>query len=321
MARHLKVARAAARAASRYILTALSASALQSMEHCSRKRSSQCDKVKPNCSQCVRVGKKCPGYRDQLSLMFRDESSKVMQKAHAQWGFGEGPEGSNVSPSPGTSRSQTSPDPSEPSSAATQATSPLSPTQYDGTVMQMSVSPTQEDQGFNFYVHRYLLGHPDEPRNDGELKACSWLWEPTLRDVSTALGLASMSNLNGDKALMVDARRLYGNALQTAGQLIVSGSNTNVDTTSRLVVQLAMFEVSTYEVVFANPDVEANFSLEQLVKGTALSTGSVYAHVAGGAALIRSWYPIKEVPCGGVRPLLQLCYSTVSILPLYTETS
>ncbi len=32
---------------------------------------SQCDKVRPECSQCLRVHKKCPGYRDQLSLMFR----------------------------------------------------------------------------------------------------------------------------------------------------------------------------------------------------------------------------------------------------------
>lgn len=112
-------------------------------------------------------------------------------------------------------------------------------------MVQTSLSPTQEDQGFNFYVHRYLLGHPDEPRDAGELKICSWLWEPTLRDISTALGLASMSNLNGDKSLMVDARRRYGDALRTAGRLILSDANTEVDTTSRLVVQLAMFEVSS----------------------------------------------------------------------------
>jgi hypothetical protein len=173
-----------------------------------------------------------------------------MQKAHAQWGFGEGPEASNTTPSPTTSRRQVSPDPSEPSSSGTHATSPPSSAAYDGAVIQMSVSPTQEDQGFNFYVHRYLLGHPDEPRNDGELKSCSWLWEPTLRDVSTALGLASMSNLSGDKALMVDARRRYGDALRTAGQLIVSDSNVSVDTTSRLVVQLALFEVSTWEFLW-----------------------------------------------------------------------
>lgn len=260
--------------------------ASQGCQSC-RTRRIKCDKVKPDCSQCVRVGKKCPGYRDQLSLMFRDESSKVIQKAHAQWGFGEGPEAANTTPSPTASRSQASPDPSESSPSTTRATSPPSPTTHDGALVQ--ISPTQEDQGFNFYVHRYLLGHPDEPRNASELKSCSWLWEPTLRDVSTALGLASMSNLNGDKALMVDARRRYGNALRTAGQLIVADSNTSVDTTSRLVVQLALFE---------------------LVKGTSLSTGSVYAHVAGCAALICSWFPLKEVPDGGVRPLLQLCYST-----------
>lgn len=52
----------------------------------------------------------------------------------------------------------------------------------------------------------------------------------------------------------------------------------------------------------------------QLVKGTQLSSGSVYAHVAGGAALIRNWFPMRRVPCRGVRPLLQLSYSIVSSL-------
>ena len=50
---------------------------------------------------------------------------------------------------------------------------------------------------------------------------------------------------------------------------------------------------------------------QKVVKGTELSTGSIYAHVAGAAALIRSWFPMRRTPCGGVRPLLLLCYSTV----------
>ncbi|EPE10026.1 fungal zn binuclear cluster domain containing protein [Ophiostoma piceae UAMH 11346] len=39
-----------------------------------------CNKQEPECSQCIRAGKKCPGYRDQLSLMFRDETVKVRKK-------------------------------------------------------------------------------------------------------------------------------------------------------------------------------------------------------------------------------------------------
>lgn len=44
---------------------------------------SQCNQLNPACSQCLRAGKECPGYRDQLSLMFRDENDRVVTKARA----------------------------------------------------------------------------------------------------------------------------------------------------------------------------------------------------------------------------------------------
>ncbi|KAJ6160495.1 hypothetical protein N7470_003891 [Penicillium chermesinum] len=48
-----------------------------------RSRKIRCDQVRPACSQCIRAKRECPGYRDQLALMFRDESSSVMKKAKA----------------------------------------------------------------------------------------------------------------------------------------------------------------------------------------------------------------------------------------------
>ncbi|KAG9255208.1 uncharacterized protein F5Z01DRAFT_635496 [Emericellopsis atlantica] len=276
--------------------------ASQGCQSC-RKRRIKCDKVKPECSQCVRIGKKCSGYRDQLSLMFRDESAKVMQKAHAQWGVGEeGVEAgtataydddaasSSKSPTPsfGGDIVQLSPVQTLPSPPASQAGSMPSGVR-DLAKVQAPILPTSEEQGFQFYVNRYLVGHPDEPRNLDELRSDTWLWDPALKDVSAALGLASLSNLRGDHEMMVSARKQYGKALRMAGSMLMSKDPSSVDVTARLVVLLAMYE---------------------LVKGTELTTGTVYAHVAGGAALIRQWYPMRKTPCGGVRPLLQLCFST-----------
>lgn len=42
---------------------------------------SQCDTRIPQCTQCVKAKRTCPGYRNQLDLMFRDESQHVIQKA------------------------------------------------------------------------------------------------------------------------------------------------------------------------------------------------------------------------------------------------
>lgn len=48
-----------------------------------RTRKIRCDQARPACSQCRRAKRECPGYRDQLSLMFRDESKSVIRKAEA----------------------------------------------------------------------------------------------------------------------------------------------------------------------------------------------------------------------------------------------
>ncbi|KAJ5151742.1 hypothetical protein N7492_010037 [Penicillium capsulatum] len=47
--------------------------------HC-RSRKIRCDQLRPACSQCIRTHRECPGYRDQLSLMFRDENKSVLRK-------------------------------------------------------------------------------------------------------------------------------------------------------------------------------------------------------------------------------------------------
>lgn len=41
----------------------------------------QCDQTRPACLQCTRANRACPGYRDELSLLFRDETQDVVRKA------------------------------------------------------------------------------------------------------------------------------------------------------------------------------------------------------------------------------------------------
>ena len=49
-----------------------------------RARKIRCDQARPICSQCTRSKRDCPGYRDELSLMFRDESKSVARKAEVR---------------------------------------------------------------------------------------------------------------------------------------------------------------------------------------------------------------------------------------------
>lgn len=45
----------------------------------------QCDQKRPSCSQCIRSGKQCYGYRDALTTMFKDETAVVARKAKKRY--------------------------------------------------------------------------------------------------------------------------------------------------------------------------------------------------------------------------------------------
>ncbi|EXA39056.1 hypothetical protein FOQG_03621 [Fusarium oxysporum f. sp. raphani 54005] len=331
--------------------------ASQGCQNC-RVRRIKCDKIKPECSQCIRVGKKCPGYRDQLSLMFRDESSKVIQKAHAQWGVGESSEGlstqtsssslaSSYSSNSSTQASSVSASssitslhsypgpaaiassyksfkdgwPTSPASTASQQTpspTPQSPasslyhtTSNASTVQPIvirppglspPIDPSLEEQGVQFYVNRYLIGHPDEPRSPGDLSHTEWLWDPAVQDVMAAVGLASLSNLKDDPSMMTIARQRYGLALRQTGRLVQTSSMPDFEVTMRSVVMLAMFEVCA-------PTPNASQHTRMLVKGAYQGLGHVHAHVMGGLALLRRWLPMPAAAFLGVRAMVQMSYS------------
>ncbi|KAF9775785.1 hypothetical protein IL306_006096 [Fusarium sp. DS 682] len=290
--------------------------------------------------------------------MFRDESSKVIQKAHAQWGVGESSEGlstqmsssslassyssnastqlSSVSASSSlaslhsysgpfsiTSSHKSAKDgwPTPPASTASQQTSsptPQSPasslyhTSYKAPRVQPIVirpprlSPpidtSLEEQGIQFYINRYLIGHPDEPRSPGDLPHTGWLWDPAVQDVMAAVGLASLSNLRDDPNMMTIARQRYGMALRQTGRLVQTSSMPDFEVTMRSVVMLAMFEVCA-------PTPNASQDTPMLVKGAYQGLGHVHAHVMGGLALLRRWLPMPATAFLGVRAMVQMSYS------------
>jgi hypothetical protein len=158
----------------------------------------------------------------------------------------------------------------------------------------VAVTPTFDQQGVDFYINQYVIGHPDEPKIPKDISVdAPWVGHPALQDIMAATGLAGLANLTSNKDMMTVARQKYGNALRGTGQL-VQGVNTHPLIIMRGVVMLALFEV---------------------VKETHQSSSTPYAHIMGGAALLRSWLPMPQAPFGGFRALLQLCYTMVSSRP------
>lgn len=190
--------------------------------------------------------------------MFRDESSKVIQKAHAQWGVGDGPDellmtqetastssplsslGSHTSPS--TSLSPSSPPNHEAGLVAVSNNATVLP----NSGHPFSMQPSMGEQGIKFFFTQYVLGHPDEPRTLEELRSTSTFSSPGLQDIMAAVGLASLGNLHDRPDFMVAARRHYGSALRLTRQAVLNDRAPSLDVTVRSIVTLAIFEVCTF---------------------------------------------------------------------------
>lgn len=214
--------------------------------------------------------------------MFRDESTKVIKKAHAQWGVSESPGNGLIQASASNAPSPPASSPAHsrkstpnsvraasrpgavaalsPASSVASFSSPSSTHHSAGSsspillpvVKQenresspptLHIGPTLEEQGVQFYVNRYLIGHPDEPKSGQDLAAEGWIWHPAVQDVMCAVGLAGLYNLTGNMEMMATAREKYGSALRETGKLIRPPHTPSIDVTMRAVVALAMFEV------------------------------------------------------------------------------
>ncbi|KAI2626700.1 hypothetical protein GGR54DRAFT_481214 [Hypoxylon sp. NC1633] len=266
--------------------------ASQGCQNC-RTRRIKCDKKRPECSQCIRVGKKCPGYRDQLSLMFRDESSKVIQKAHAQWGSSSSPidpSGGSASTSASTSSASAWTTESPRSASESPATStPLPLRDVAPTRIPRKVELNLEQQGMHFYINRYLVNHPDSPRTRDQI-AAYFSNADAAQSIMAAVGLAGMANLLGNKNMNLLARSKYVAALKKTGQLLSGNNPASLIARIRSVVSLALFEV-----------VQG--------RGPRVTVGSANTHINGAVAVLRSVLPIPHVPYQGAQGVLQLLFS------------
>jgi hypothetical protein len=184
--------------------------------------------------------------------MFRDESSKVIQKAHAQWRTPGSPADSDQESSAlsdGTSwSSATAPSSRYPSPGAVPSTPTVSTQEIVASRIPRKVEPNLDQRGLKFYMERYLLNHPDSPRTP-ELMELYFGDADAMRNVMIAVGLAGMSNLLGNKSMNLVARSKYVTALKQTGQLIASTSRNDHGTIMkplRSIVTLALFEVRLF---------------------------------------------------------------------------
>lgn len=181
--------------------------------------------------------------------MFRDESTKVMQKAHAQWGVTES---SELGESSSSSPASTSP-PSRSGSSVPEGSSPRPATSIatrgrkrspEGQRRFIEICATPIDKAIQFYLEHYVIGLPDEPRAGQELQGIKWVHSRETRDIMAAVGFAGLSNLTGDKEMSTLAKQHYGLALHNMAFYVGNLAGADVELVMRAIVMMAMYEVS-----------------------------------------------------------------------------
>lgn len=103
------------------------------------------------------------------------------------------------------------------------------------------------DRAIQFYIEHYVIGLPDEPKVGQELQGRPWVHSAVTREIMAAVGLASLSNINGDKKFSTLSKQHYGRALHNISSSIMARHvpELDLDVILRAVVMMAMYEVST----------------------------------------------------------------------------
>ncbi|KAM3507213.1 hypothetical protein MY11210_007249 [Beauveria gryllotalpidicola] len=293
-----------------------------------RKRKVKCDQGEPHCGQCTKRHLQCPGYRNLVDLMFRDESEHVIEKAKRS-------DGRKQSPSPA------SPCSSDESASPALSTTPLNwkqtqtvsrflsskarrkktyPTTDQAWLCEkqrelaLAKNPRQEinpdlflpchsadsfhERGMAFFFSRHVA------RNDIGYQSYDFIYDvwrppsnPSPRNQDSiaagivAIGLAGLSKVTRSTQMMDMARRNYGAALSLTTAALSDPAEAVKDTTMLSVLLLSSFEV---------------------VSGSTPQTMEAWQkHVDGAAALATLRGTDQFKTSAGCKMFQMLCYSVL----------
>lgn len=234
-----------------------------------RTRKIRCDQARPACSQCIRAKRECPGYRDQLALMFRDESTSVVKKAKAEARASSSPSSSVATRqkrSPARSPRTASPDGSSSSEMAfsvgsdetfefnsdpqqigpfVQPSNQLIQSQWQLPMEVQAVEPTTHEAVCFFLRSNAIPG--SVWMSDF---MTSFLLTPGLspshqamQSSLTAVASAMFCRVKKLNSLKDEARREYANALSALNNALLDVKEAKMNQTLGAVVLLAIYEV------------------------------------------------------------------------------
>ncbi|KAL2202095.1 putative C6 finger domain protein [Sarocladium strictum] len=279
-----------------------------------RERKVRCDQKEPSCGQCQKRGHPCPGYRNLVDLMFRDESNHVIKKA------------TNTRSRAVKNNSQALQKPTksfpraklQPNSSATDADPAAHGPEHDSPssvhltddgeesrklfrTLTYSLTPSLCERGTAFFFSRYVAV---ETTCHQGFDFIYEIWKPPTHHSAyfassmdcvtasmVAVGLAGLSKLTGNKEAGVQAQHSYGIALTLTNTALRDPVKCSADST-----MLAVLILGTYE----------------FLAGRSPQTMDAWQnHVTGAAALANLRGTAQFSTNSGTRMFLMLCHSVL----------
>ncbi|CRG89436.1 hypothetical protein PISL3812_06472 [Talaromyces islandicus] len=215
----------------------------------------QCDQARPACGRCIKAKRACPGYRDQLSLLFRDESQSVAQKAKlnsAKVSSSNFPAQETTSKSFRDTLGLVTPTHGV-DSLTPSTTREITPREddWDEVELQLPLYCLKESERhhaacFFFTSYSWLYSGLMQGRDfRGELSPSAPTGEKAMMNAMVSSGMASISSLQGSQSMRMSAFREYSKTLKWINAAISDRKQATEDTTLAAILCLSLFEVLT----------------------------------------------------------------------------
>lgn len=210
----------------------------------------QCDLKRPSCSQCIRAGKGCYGYRDPLSMMFKNESDVVAKKAEQRYERLAMGKVSSL-----TKRAVAVPSGNQVITSSTiikyipltnEQANPKFYTRYPSPESIASpLIPSIEDQAQGFFISNYISQPSIVPRGQFEW-VTEMLTQSNVEDILRcsirAVSLAGFANATKNRGIMQQAQIAYMSALRSTNNALGVKETAIKDSTLVSVIMLGLYE-------------------------------------------------------------------------------
>lgn len=205
-----------------------------------RLRRTKCDTLKPSCSQCIRAGRICQGYRDPQDMMFRDEAQVLSTKRQ------------RLANTKKAHHAVSASRPKELASSLVCTSSEAANTQLYFTnsspvsLLTLDLGSSAEEQATCFFWRNYILEehkfHNGNFQYLSDLYACEDIGQP-LAETVACLGLVGLSNFWKASNILRTAQAKYHSALKLVSSRLGNVEEAKSNQTLVSVMLLGLYEV------------------------------------------------------------------------------